>query len=157
MPIDLANLSRVFRGIAGDFDWLPQHCRIPPEKQRQHYERQRKPNRQPDQRAAEGFFGAASIAQRAQQERKKQAYQACRPATPRALGAKRSKGRVPGMHHIEILITEQDPSVIFIIQTIAARDVQRDLKFLQRPIESIPLGTQGHVQLLPQRAGCQGI
>ena len=33
-------------------------------------------NRQPDQRAAEGFFGAASIAQRAQQERKKQAYQA---------------------------------------------------------------------------------
>ena len=76
MPIDLANLSRVFRGIAGDFDWLPQHCRIPPEKQRQHYERQRKPNRQPDQRAAEGFFGAASIAQRAQQERKKQAYRA---------------------------------------------------------------------------------
>jgi polar amino acid transport system substrate-binding protein len=76
MPIDLANLSRVFRGIAGDFDWLPQHCRIPPEKQRQHYEHQRKPNRQPDQRAAEGFFGAASIAQRAQQERKKQAYQA---------------------------------------------------------------------------------
>jgi len=74
--MDLANLSRVFRGIAGDFDWLPQHCRIPPEKQRQHYERQRKPNRQPDQRAAEGFFGAASIAQRAQQERKKQAYQA---------------------------------------------------------------------------------
>ena len=76
MPIDLANLSRVFRGIAGDFDWLPQHCRIPPEKQRQHYEHQRKPNRQPDQRVAEGFFGAASIAQRAQQERKKQAYQA---------------------------------------------------------------------------------
>ena len=44
------------------------------------------------------------------------------------------------MHHIEILITEQDPSVIFILQTIAAHDVQRDLKFLQRPIKSIPLG-----------------
>ena len=61
------------------------------------------------------------------------------------------------MHHIEILITEQDPSVIFILQTIAACDVQRDLKFLQRPIKSIPLGTPCHVQLLSQRAGGQGI
>ncbi len=60
------------------------------------------------------------------------------------------------MDQIEILIIEHDPSVIFILQTLAARDVQRDLKFLQRPIKSIPLGTPSHVQLHPQRAGRQG-
>ncbi len=37
---------------------------------------QREPHRQPDQRAAEDFFGAASIAQRAQQKGKEEAYQA---------------------------------------------------------------------------------
>ena len=65
--------------------------------------------------------------------------------------------QVPYLHHIEILVTEQNPGIVLIFQTVAARDVQRDLKFLQRPIKSIPLGTQGHVQLLPQRAGCLGI
>ena len=54
------------------------------------------------------------------------------------------------MDQIEILIIEHDPSVIFILQAIAGRDVQRDLKFLQRPIKSIPLGTLFHVQLHPQ-------
>jgi hypothetical protein len=54
------------------------------------------------------------------------------------------------LHNIEILITEQNPGIVFILQTIPARDVQRDLKFLQRSIKPISLGTQGHVQLLPQ-------
>ncbi len=76
MPIDLANSRRVFRRVASDRQWLPQHRGMPPKKQRQYYERQRQPHRQPDQRAAEDFFGAASIAQRAQQEGKEQAYQA---------------------------------------------------------------------------------
>jgi len=76
MPIDLANLSRVFRRIAGDRDWLPQYRGMPPEKQRQHYERQRQPHRQPDQRAAEGSFGAAPVPQGAQHEGKEQAYEA---------------------------------------------------------------------------------
>lgn len=55
----------------------------------------------------------------------------------------------PSMDQIEVLITEQDPS-IFVLQAIAGHDVQRDLKFLQRPIKSIPLGTLSHVQLHPQ-------
>jgi hypothetical protein len=61
------------------------------------------------------------------------------------------------MDQIEILIIEHDPSVIFILHTIAAGDVQRDLKFLQCPIKSIPLWRPSHVQLLSQRTGCQGI
>jgi hypothetical protein len=75
MPIDFANLRRTFRGVAGDRAWLPQQRGMPPEIPCQHYEHQREPHRQPDQRAAEDFFGAASIAQRAQQEGKEQTYQ----------------------------------------------------------------------------------
>jgi len=49
---------------------------MPSEKHSQQYERQRKPNCQPDQCAAEDLFGGAPIAQGPQQESKKQAYQA---------------------------------------------------------------------------------
>ena len=49
---------------------------IPSEKHSQQYERQREPNGEPDQRAAEDLFGAASVTQGPQQEGKKQAYQA---------------------------------------------------------------------------------
>ena len=49
---------------------------MPPEKHCQHYERQREHHWQPDERAAEGFFAAAPVAQGAQQEGKEQAYQA---------------------------------------------------------------------------------
>jgi hypothetical protein len=34
---------------------------------------------------------------------------------------------IPSAGHIEILITEQDPGIVFILQTVPARDVQRDL------------------------------
>ena len=61
-----------------------------------------------------------------------------------------SKGQVLCLHHIEILITEKNPGIVFIFQTVAARDVQRDLKVEQRPVKSIPLGTQAHVELFPQ-------
>jgi hypothetical protein len=44
-----------------------------------------------------------------------------------------------------VLFTEQNPGVFFILQTIAAHDVQRDLKLLKCPIKSIPLGTPCHV------------
>jgi len=43
------------------------------------------------------------------------------------------------MDYIEILITEENPGIVFILQTIAACDIQRDLKFLECPIKSIPL------------------
>jgi polar amino acid transport system substrate-binding protein len=46
---------------------------MPPEKNSQQYESQRKPKRQPDQCAAKGLFRRASVAQGAQQEGKKQA------------------------------------------------------------------------------------
>jgi hypothetical protein len=49
---------------------------MPSEKHSQQYERQREPNGEPDQRAAEDLFGAASVTQGPQQESKKQAYQA---------------------------------------------------------------------------------
>jgi polar amino acid transport system substrate-binding protein len=46
---------------------------MPPEKNSQQHESQRKPKRQPDQCAAKGLFGRAAVAQGAQQEGKKQA------------------------------------------------------------------------------------
>ena len=49
---------------------------MPSEKHSQQYERQREPNGEPDQRAAEDLFGAASVTQGPQQEGKKKAYQA---------------------------------------------------------------------------------
>ena len=55
---------------------LPQQRGMAPETDCQDYQHQCEPYRQPDQRAAEDFFGAASIAQRAQQEGKEEAYQA---------------------------------------------------------------------------------
>ena len=61
-----------------------------------------------------------------------------------------SKGQVPCLHHIEILITEKNPGVVFILQAVAACDVQRDLKVEQRPVKSIPFGTLAHVELFPQ-------
>jgi hypothetical protein len=61
------------------------------------------------------------------------------------------------MHHIEILITEQNPGIIVILQAVAPRDVQGDLKFLPRPIKPDQLGTLGRIQLLAQRARRQGI
>jgi hypothetical protein len=42
----------------------------------------------------------------------------------------RSNGQVPGAHHIEILITEENPSIVLILQAITACDIQCDLKFL---------------------------
>ena len=48
---------------------------MPSEKHSQQHERQSEPNGQPDQRAAEDLFGAASITQGPEQEGKKQAYQ----------------------------------------------------------------------------------
>jgi polar amino acid transport system substrate-binding protein len=76
MPTDFANSRRAFRGVAGDTARLPQQRGMPPEKQCQHCERQHEPHRQPDQRAAEGFIGAAAIAQSAQQKGKEEADQA---------------------------------------------------------------------------------
>jgi hypothetical protein len=61
----------------------------------------------------------------------------------------RSKREFPCVRHVEIMIAEQNPGIVFILKTVAARDVQRDLKLLERSIKSIPLGTQVHVQLLP--------
>jgi hypothetical protein len=46
---------------------------------------------------------------------------------------------------LPVLVTEQNPGIVFICQTVATRDVQRDLKFRQRAIKSISLGTQGPV------------
>jgi polar amino acid transport system substrate-binding protein len=76
MLTDFANLSRAFRGVAGDTSRPSQHRDMPPEKHRQHGERQNQPHRQPDQRAAEGFFGAAAVAQSAKQKRKQETDQA---------------------------------------------------------------------------------
>jgi polar amino acid transport system substrate-binding protein len=76
MLTDFANLGRVFRGRAGDATRLPQQWGVPPEEERQHHERQCQPDRQPDQRAAKGFFGVPTVAQSAEQKGKKQADQA---------------------------------------------------------------------------------
>ncbi|HEY6767816.1 MAG TPA: hypothetical protein VI386_23935 [Candidatus Sulfotelmatobacter sp.] len=76
IPIDFAHLRLIFRGVAGDHTWLPQQWGMPSEKHSQQDERQREPNGQPDQRAAEDLFGAPSITQGPEQEGKKQAYQA---------------------------------------------------------------------------------
>jgi len=55
------------------------------------------------------------------------------------------------MHRVEILITEKNPGIVFIIlQTIAARDVQRGPKFLQRSVKSIPFGAPGQFNSSPQ-------
>jgi hypothetical protein len=76
MPTEPANSRRVFRPIAGDRDRLPQHRGMSSEKQRQHCERQRQPDRQPEQRAAEGFFGGSPVPQGTQHEGEEQTYQA---------------------------------------------------------------------------------
>jgi polar amino acid transport system substrate-binding protein len=73
MPIDPANSKWIFRCVAGDRTSLPQHRSMPPEKQRQHDERQRQSHWQPDQRSAESFFSAASVAQGSQHQGKEQA------------------------------------------------------------------------------------
>jgi polar amino acid transport system substrate-binding protein len=76
MRIDFENLRQTFRGVAGDTARLPQQRGMPPEKDGQHSEGQHEPHRQPDQRAAEGFFGAAAVTQGAQQKGKEEADQA---------------------------------------------------------------------------------
>ncbi len=76
MLTDLVNSRRAFRGVAGDTARLPQQRDMPPEKHRQHAESQHQPHREPDQRAAEGFFGAAAVAQGAKQKGKEEADQA---------------------------------------------------------------------------------
>ena len=76
MLIDFGGLRRAFRGEAGGIARLPQQRGIPPEKHGQHSERQHEPHRQPDQRAAEGFFGAAAVVQGAQQKGKEETDQA---------------------------------------------------------------------------------
>jgi polar amino acid transport system substrate-binding protein len=76
MLIEFANLRRAFRSVAGDSSRLSQQRGMPAEKDGQHCESQHEPYRQPDQRAAEGFFGAAAIAQGAQQKGKEETDQA---------------------------------------------------------------------------------
>ena len=76
MLIDFENLRRAFRGVAGDTARLPQQRGMSPEKDGQHSERQHQPHRQPHQRAAEGFFGAAAVAQGAQKKGKEETDQA---------------------------------------------------------------------------------
>jgi polar amino acid transport system substrate-binding protein len=73
MPIDFANLRRTLRAVAADSTL--QQCGVPAEKQCQRYEREREPERQPDQGTAEDFFGTPSIAQSAQQKGKEQTDQ----------------------------------------------------------------------------------
>src|SRR6185436_20943559 len=73
MAIDLSISKRLFRDFGRERTWLPQQRGIPPEKQRQYHERQSKPNRQPDESAAEGFFSATAVPQSAQHQGKKQA------------------------------------------------------------------------------------
>jgi polar amino acid transport system substrate-binding protein len=80
------NLRRAFRGVAGAR--LPQQRGVPPEKQGQHCECQHKPHRQPNQRAAEGFFGAAAITQGAQQKGKEKADEAVTKIEGHALEGK---------------------------------------------------------------------
>ena len=53
--------------------------------------------------------------------------------------------------HIQILLAEDDPGIILILQAVPTRDVQSHLKFLQRSIEPVPLRSSCHVQLFPQR------
>lgn len=76
MLIDFENLRRAFRGVPGDAARLPQQWGMPPEKDGQHSKRQQEPHRQPNQCAAEGFFGAAAIAQGAQKKGEEETDQA---------------------------------------------------------------------------------
>jgi polar amino acid transport system substrate-binding protein len=75
MLTESANLRRAFRGVVDETARLPQQRGMPPEKDGQHPERQHEPHRQPDQRAAEGFFGAAAIAQGTEQKGKEETDQ----------------------------------------------------------------------------------
>ena len=85
MPTELADIRRVFRSLGGDRDWMPQHRAMPSEKQHQDGECERQPDRQPDQRAAEGFFGGSPVPQGAQHEGEEQAYQAVAEVEGQAL------------------------------------------------------------------------
>src|SRR3984957_1118842 len=66
---------------------------MPSEKQCQHYERQGEPHGQPDQRSAERFFGAAPVAQGAQEKSKEQADEAVAEIESNTL--EREYGRSP--------------------------------------------------------------
>ena len=100
-PIDLS--KRVFRRAGGERAGLPQERGMPPERERQDHKRQGKPDRQPDERAAEGFFGAAPVPQGAQHHGKEQADEAVAEVERDALERKHRRAATRFGQSIQII------------------------------------------------------
>ena len=67
------------------------------------------------------------------------------------------RGRPRPSNHVEVLLGKRNPGIVFIARTVPADDVERGLKFSQRPFELTPVGSFGHIHLLAERSRPDGI
>ena len=103
---DLPDSQRVLQLVAGDRTGLFQKGEMSAEKDGQHRESQNEPDRQPNQRSAEGLFGTAPIPQGPQNQGEQQAHETVTKVECDAL--EREYGRAPARFDQSVEIIGED-------------------------------------------------